>query len=258
MMQEAMSDDGLVHTPYGATECLPVASISSAEMTAELVAATRAGRGTCVGRPVAPNEVKILRLSDDVVEVLRAEDLLPAGEVGEIIVQGPTATDSYWRRETQTRLAKMTDDQERCWHRMGDAGYFDEEGRLWFCGRKSQRIQTARGDLFADQVESIFNGIEGVERTALVGLGQPGNQEPLLCVEMRQPGSNSALEASVKQAIIELAGQRESLRTLTKVLIHPGFPVDRRHNAKIGREALQRWAEAQVNKQRQTPRPEPS
>lgn len=242
LMQQAMGDEGAVHTPYGATECLPVASISSRELTTELVAATRAGRGTCVGRPVAPNRVEILRLMDDAAEVLHPEDLLPAGEVGEIIVHGPTSTDRYWRRDEQTRLAKTEDEDGRVWHRMGDAGYFDEQGRLWFCGRKSQRVQTARGNLFADQVEAIFNGVDGINRTALVGLGDPGQQEPVLCVELDEPGRDPQ---DIKNAVMDLATQHESLTQLRRVLFHPGFPVDIRHNSKIGRETLAVWAREQ-------------
>ncbi|MFK7830786.1 MAG: fatty acid CoA ligase family protein [Congregibacter sp.] len=246
MMQQSMPREGRVHTPYGATECLPVASISSEEMSEELVAATRAGRGTCVGRPVEPNRVAILRLTDDALESVDDGDFLRSGELGEIIVQGPTTTDSYWRRQRQTRLSKTRDQANKIWHRMGDAGYLDPEGRLWFCGRKSQRVQTAQGDLFADQVEAIFNTIQGVERTALVGVGEPGRQEPVLCIELRERSEdgNSVLGQSVKRAVIELSTQHESLRELKRVLFHPGFPVDTRHNSKIGREALAIWAAA--------------
>ncbi|EED33589.1 AMP-ligase [gamma proteobacterium NOR5-3] len=243
-MQRAMTTGGRVYTPYGATECLPVAVISSAQMNPELVAATRTGRGTCVGYPVAPNQVKILRLTDEVVKQLHETDLLPAGELGEIIVQGPTTTERYWRRDAQTRLAKIVDENGGIWHRMGDAGYFDHEGRLWFCGRKSQRVQTASGDLFADQVEAIFNTVEGVERSALIGLGEPGQQVPVLCVELRRghTASKATLEHAVAVAIREHATQHDSLRGLERVLFHPGFPVDTRHNSKIGREKLALWA----------------
>jgi acyl-CoA synthetase (AMP-forming)/AMP-acid ligase II len=245
MMQAAMPDTGRVHTPYGATECLPVASISSADMSPDLVAATAAGRGTCVGRPVAPNEVGIISLSDTVIETLTPEDFLPVGQVGEIVVHGPTTTDSYWARESQTQLAKMRDAEGRCWHRMGDAGYFDEAGRLWFCGRKSQRVQTQSGDLFADQIEAIFNTLEHVERSALVGPGEPGSQEPVLCIELptvvQQPSKEQVIHA-----VLERAARHPELNALKHVLIHPGFPVDARHNSKIGREALRVWAAEQL------------
>ncbi|MFN2329019.1 MAG: fatty acid CoA ligase family protein [Chromatocurvus sp.] len=244
LMQQAMPADGWVYTPYGATECLPVACISSHDMSPELVAATGEGAGTCVGRPVAPNEVAILRLSDDVIESISPEDLLPAGTVGEIIVHGPTTTDRYWQRREQTRLAKTSDGQGRTWHRMGDAGYFDEQGRLWFCGRKSQRVRTPQGDLYADQIEAIFNTIEDVERTALVGVGAPGEQVPVLCVELRRPGKGQqpVCRKAVEQVVWAKAAEHAKLLSLGRVLFHPGFPVDIRHNSKINRQALAVWA----------------
>jgi acyl-CoA synthetase (AMP-forming)/AMP-acid ligase II len=243
-MAKALGEGGRVHTPYGATECLPVASISSEELTDDLQARTRAGEGTCVGRPVPPNRVRILRVMDEPMEVLHPEDLLPPGEVGEIIVHGPTTTDAYWRREQQTRRAKTRDDSGRIWHRMGDAGYFDEEGRLWFCGRTAQRVVTREGPLYADQVEAIFNDCDGVERTALVGIPGEGGQEPVLCVEL-QPGARGK-RAEVQRRLLERARQHRSLKRLQRVLFHDGFPVDIRHNAKIGRETLAAWAREQL------------
>lgn len=244
LMQAAMPAEGRVYTPYGATECLPVACISSHDMSPELVAATGEGAGTCVGWPVAPNEVAILRLSDDAVESMSPQDLLPGGAVGEIIVHGPTTTDRYWQRNEQTRLAKTIDAQGRLWHRMGDAGYVDEQGRLWFCGRKSQRVRTPRGDLFADQIEAIFNTIPDIERSALVGLGAPGEQEPVLCVELRRArtGQQPVCTRSVQQAVRAKAEEHATWLSLGRVLFHPGFPVDIRHNSKINRQVLAEWA----------------
>ena len=240
-----LGEGGAVHTPYGATECLPVASISSRELTAALQSRTRRGEGTCVGVPVPPNLVKILRVLDEPMDVLHPEDLLPPGEVGEIIVHGPTTTDRYWRRESQTRLAKIQDDEGRIWHRMGDVGYFDDEGRLWYCGRKSQRVQTRHALLYADQVEAIFNDCEGVERTALVGIPAGEAREPVLCVELTANTRNG--RSDIQRRLLERAAGFPQLRDLRRVLFHPGFPVDIRHNSKIGREALTAWAREQLS-----------
>ncbi|MFN2286697.1 MAG: hypothetical protein ABR578_00030, partial [Chromatocurvus sp.] len=194
-----------------------------------------------------PNEVAILRLSDEAIETLCREDLLPVGAVGEIIVHGPTTTDRYWQRHEQTRLAKISDEQGRIWHRMGDAGYFDEQGRLWFCGRKSQRVRAPQGDLFADQIEAIFNTIEAIERSALVGVGAPGEQVAVLCVELRRgvKGRPPACKKAVEQAVRAKAADHSKLRSLGRVLFHPGFPVDIRHNSKINRQSLAAWAAKQ-------------
>ena len=239
-MQQAMGKDGLVHTPYGATECLPVASLSSAELTDELLARTRAGAGTCVGMPLAANQVRIVPIDDGVLERIDAVPQLAPGEIGEIVVHGPTSTDSYWRRDEQTHLAKSYDDKGRCWHRMGDAGYLDEHGRLWFCGRKSQRVVSTGGTLYADQVEAIFNAHAAVERAALVGLGERPQQEPVLIIE-RAKGSTLS-RAELRAELLAMAAQHETLGALRQVLFHRRFPVDIRHNSKIGREALASWA----------------
>src|SRR5687768_15770074 len=69
---------------------------------------------------------------------------------------------------------------------MGDVGYFDAEGRLWFCGRKSHRVETANGPLYTEQVEPLFNLHRDVRRTALVGIGGHGKQAPVLCVELNE------------------------------------------------------------------------
>ncbi len=97
-------------------------------------------------------------------------------------------------------------------------------------------------------MEAIFNTLDGVERTALVPVGDPGRQEPVLCVELSKADSadNVKLEQAVKQAVEALAAEHASLQELKRVLFHPGFPVDIRHNSKIGREALAAWAAEQA------------
>jgi olefin beta-lactone synthetase len=242
-MQAMLDEDAQIWTPYGATECLPVAVIEGREL-AETRGRTEAGAGTCVGRPLAANTVRVIAISDEAIEQWSGVRELVAGEVGEITVAGPSATDTYFKREAATRLSKirepLADGGERIVHRMGDLGWFDDEGRLWFCGRKSQRVETARGPLYTEQVEPVFNTHSDVRRSALIGIGEPGAQQPLLCVELL-PGctrERSAIEAE----LLNLGERFEHTRDIQRVLFHPGFPVDIRHNAKIGREALARWA----------------
>src|SRR5690606_537947 len=99
-------------------------------------------------------------------------------------VFGPQVTQEYFQRPELTALAKIPDSQHgRNWHRMGDVGYFDEAGRLWFCGRKSQRVIARDRTYFTDQVEGIFNAHPAVFRTALVGVPRAGAHQPVLCVE---------------------------------------------------------------------------
>lgn len=243
-MARALPADALVHTPYGATECLPVASISHAEMDDDIAAMTRGGQGICVGRPVPPNQLRIIGISDLPVTDDDVEPL-PDGISGEIMVHGPTTTDRYWANDEATEAAKWTDSAGDTWHRMGDVGYLDTRGRLWYCGRKSQRVDTGSVVLFADQQEAYFNTHPEVERTALVGIGPQGRQKPVLLVEL--PGRTGRKRRErIRFDLLQMARTHPATSMLEHVLFHPGFPVDIRHNAKIGREQLSRWASEQL------------
>lgn len=236
--------DADFYTPYGATECLPVAIIEGRELLT-LRHHVEQGAGTCVGRPVPPNEVRIIAITDAAIADWADTVPMKTGAVGEITVAGPTATDQYFNRDAQTRLAKirerLADGSERIVHRMGDLGYFDANGRLWFCGRKSQRVETAEGLLCTEQVEPIFDAHPEVRRTALVGLGDRGRQRPVLCVELRDP--DTADWTRIEQELLHIAeGHVHTGRIHTFARYPKPFPVDIRHNAKIGREKLAEWA----------------
>ena len=240
-MQKALVPGAEVYSPYGATECLPVACISGSQLDAEIAQRTAGGEGICVGSPVAPNEIKIIPITDKPVASFADTTELPVGITGEIVVHGPTSTDTYWNRIEQTQLAKTTDSQGRVWHRMGDAGYFDTEGRLWYCGRKSQRLVNGTETQFADQLEAIFNTHPEVARTALVGVGPDHHQMSVLCVELiGKPGRKR--RERIRQDLLQLGQNKVATASITQVLFHKSFPVDIRHNAKIGREKLGQWA----------------
>ena len=249
-MLELLPEDARFWTPYGATECLPVAAIEGRELLS-LRERTESGAGTCVGRPVPPNEVRIIRIGDDAIAEWDGELLVGVGQVGEITVAGPTATDAYWNRDAQTRLAKiretMSDGRTRIVHRMGDLGWFDAEGRLWFCGRKSQRVVVDElTTLCTEQVEPVFNAHPDIARTALVGIGPMGAQRPLLCVELKR-GVDAKQWPRIIEELRHLADGFVHTAKVEGFLRYPKpFPVDIRHNAKIGREKLAAWASRQA------------
>ncbi|WDS34828.1 olefin beta-lactone synthetase [Pseudoxanthomonas sp.] len=247
-IRSLLPDDGQFWTPYGATECLPVAVIEGRELEATREA-TEHGAGTCVGRAVAPNEVRIIAIDDAAIEDWAGTHEVPAGVVGEITVAGPTATDSYFNRDAATKIAKiretLADGRARIVHRMGDVGYFDATGRLWFCGRKTQRVETAAGPLYTEQVEPVFNVHGEVRRSALVGVGAAGQQRPVLCFELL-PGVPPTQREAVEADLRAIAQRHDTLHGIDTFLCHPAFPVDIRHNAKIGREKLAAWAAQQL------------
>jgi acyl-coenzyme A synthetase/AMP-(fatty) acid ligase len=235
-----LGDEAQVHTPYGATESLPVATISSSEVLGETRHATDTGKGVCVGRPVSAIRVSIIRITDEPIPTWDDSLVVPDGQVGEIVVRGPMVTRSYYAADDKTRLAKIYDAEGGLAHRMGDLGYLDDSGRLWFCGRKSHRVLTENETMFTVPCEAVFNTHASVHRTALVGIARDGISEPVLCVE---PEAEATIDrARLTVELLELGAAHEHTRQIRTVLYHPSFPVDIRHNTKIGREKLAVWA----------------
>lgn len=275
---------GELHSPYGATEALPVSTISASEIrslarpavgessptgddSAKL--ARRSSAGACVGRPVAGAVVKIIAISDSPIATLSDARELPPGEIGEIIVSSPTVTQRYDDAPEATALARIqnrsaggenaapsadlqvtlgtsefasetTTISDAAWHRLGDCGYLDPEGRLWFCGRKVERVETPQGTLFTEPVERVFRAHPRVTRCALIGFGERGRQRPAIVVEAQL--ENSGACRALARELRALALAEAATASINLFYFHPKFPVDVRHNAKIHRLALARWA----------------
>ncbi|MGY1941816.1 fatty acid CoA ligase family protein [Nocardia asiatica] len=241
-LRDVLGDDAKVVAGYGSTEALPMSTIESRELLDGLVERAHRGAGTCVGRPSYQVRARIVAITDDPIPTwARAEEL--AGDlertrgIGELVVAGPNVSTGYYWPERANTLGKIIDG-DRIWHRTGDLAWIDDQDRIWFCGRKSQRVVTAHGPMFTVQVEQVFNTVAGVARTALVGIGARGAQRPVLCVEL-EPG---ATPEGVETALRDRGARFDLTRTIADFLVHPSFPVDIRHNAKIGREQLAAWA----------------
>ncbi len=250
-MKDCIHPEGDMHTPYGATESLPVASIAAGEVLGETAARTREGAGVCVGRKFSRIRWKVIRAVDGPIRSLEEAEELPAGEIGELIVHGPVVTRRYVTRVESNALGKIPDGQA-VWHRMGDVGYFDSQGRFWFCGRMAHRVLTAEGPMYTIPCEAIFNRHPDIFRSALVGVGPPGRQRPVMVLEPH-PGRMPA-DAAARRKLIEeirqLARSQPATANIDDFLLHPAFPVDIRHNAKIFREKLAVWAAKRVRIQR--------
>ncbi len=252
-MRKALTcDDADIHTPYGATESLPICSISGRDVLEQTAEKSRQGAGTCVGRTFLSISVKIVQMTDGPIRSLSDVRELPIGEIGEIIVQGPSTTREYFRHPEATEHAKIPDGQT-FWHRMGDVGYLDQEHLLWFCGRQAHIVETENGLMFTVRCEAVFNRHPDIHRSALVGVGTKPRQRPVIIAEPepdRFP-KNATEERRLTQELLELARTNLLTERIETVLLHRSLPVDIRHNAKIFREKLAPWAATQLQKHRQ-------
>ena len=236
------------HTPYGATECLPATTISAEELLGEARQQALRGEGTCVGRPVSGVEVRIIRETDSPIASLATAQACAPGEIGEIIVTGPSVTRTYDGLPAATLLAKISDGG-RVWHRMGDLGRIDAEGRLFFLGRRIEKIRTAGGDLPTESVEPAFRTHPHVGRCALVAIGDAPNQIAVLVVEPR-PGhfpQNSGERETFATALRDATKINPHASTVQGIVFQRSLPVDVRHNAKIHRLRLSKEWSGRLN-----------
>ena len=245
-LRPRLASGGEIHTPYGATECLPVSSPAGAEiLNPEIRRRSLSGSGTPLGQPAPGMTVRVIEVVDRPLERLEDARELPAGEVGEFVVSGPVATPAYAENPEATRRAKTRDAHGRLWHRMGDLGRIDSAGRLWFCGRVVHRLQLEQGDVPCVPLENAFAPHPAARRVAVVGAGEPGHQLTHLIVEPaaplpKEPAARAELAREILSAGLEhLEGDPDRKPpAFAGVLFHAPFPVDVRHNAKIHRLEL--------------------
>jgi acyl-coenzyme A synthetase/AMP-(fatty) acid ligase len=229
-----------IFTPYGATEALPVAVIGGIEILGETRRASETGAGTCVGRPVPSVDVQVITTDDGPIANWCDARIVAAGEIGEIVVAGPQVTREYWKAPEHDRRGKIADGTV-VRHRMGDLGWMDDRGRLWFCGRKAHRVVTPQGPMYTVPCEAVFNTHAAVRRSALVGVEINGLVVPVLVVE-RDPLAARRRTARLVAELLEIAGGHQHTESIQRILFYRHLPVDIRHNSKIDRARLARWA----------------
>ncbi|MBD5785023.1 alpha/beta fold hydrolase [Cellulosimicrobium terreum] len=224
------------HTPYGMTECLLVTDITLAGIRA---VASAPDAGVCVGRPVGSAQVLVSALDDDGAATGAPSDA--PGVLGEVLVSAAHLKESYDRRWL-TDVAAERDTPPGHWHRTGDVGHLDDDGRLWIEGRLAHVLTTARGPLAPVGPEQAVERVDGVRRAAVVGVGPAGVQQAVAVVESlpaaRRPGlAPTALAEEVR------AAAADGSVALAAVLVVPELPTDVRHNSKIDRARLASWAD---------------
>lgn len=241
-IRKILPSDAEIHTPYGATEALPVTDIVDKELLGLYENQDSCGEGICVGYPLKGIEIRIISITDDLIKSTGEMVIQPENMVGEITISGPNVTEAYWADEEANKMAKVFEKSSNTtWHRMGDLGRIDREGRLWFYGRKSHRVQTKEKTYFTIPVEAVFNRHPEVSRTALVGVKRRKGSDivPVICIE---PLKNKKRRIYLQEELRSLASEQSMTGDIKYFLFHRKFPVDPRHNAKIFREKLTMWA----------------
>lgn len=225
---EGMAPNARVEILYGSTEAEPIAHVAARDIPASDFSRMAQGNGLLAGEPVHEIDLKIVRA-----------DALPAGEIdestfsgfcqlpgepGEIFVTGDHVLEGYLDgrgdRETKVKIG------EKIWHRTGDAGYLDEQNRLWLLGRWEARIIRNGRPLFPFAIECAATAHPGVEHAAL----STRNGKPVLVLQLRN-----------KTSAPTLADMHLDQEGIEAIRIVREMPLDKRHNAKIDYPALKRF-----------------
>lgn len=227
-----------MHTPYGMTECLPVADITLDEIDA--LEGHGRGRGVAVGHPLPGVQVAIASLPQH-LEAADGPLSAQAGITGEICVRATHVKDRYdrlWATEHASAAHPPG------WHRTGDVGHLDEDGRLWVEGRRVHVVHTANGPVTPVGLEQLAERLEEVASAAVVGVGPAGAQQ--VVVVLTVDGSSSKPPVLAPRALTDKVRHlgAEMKVSVAAVLIAPNMPVDIRHQSKIDRTQLARWADA--------------
>jgi len=237
--RKLLTDETSLFGIYGATEALPISQVESREIFA-LEEKTRHGAGVCLGKPVEGVTVRIIPITDEPILEWQEALEVESNVVGEITVQGQAVTRGYIKEQANI-LSKIKNGADII-HRMGDVGYFDEEGRLWYCGRKSQRVVTEGDIMFTEQIENIFNAHPSVARSALVAV----KNQPVLWIEPKR--GVYVNKDKIRQELIGLAKNHPQAAQIKDFLFMKKFPTDVRHNSKIIREELAILASKKIRK----------
>lgn len=223
------------HTPYGMTEVLPVADITLAG-----IEEAGSGDGVCVGLPVPGVEVAISPLDPD--GLATGQLTSQSGVVGEVCIRAAHMRDGY----DKLWITEDAASQPVGWHRSGDVGHLDELGRLWIGGRMGHIVTTASGPVTPVGIEHSVGGLADVVQAAAVGVGPAGTQQVVVVVvprtRTRRPGLAGEDLADRVRARVDT--------DVAAVLTVPSLPVDKRHNSKIDRTRISRWAEGVLSGER--------
>lgn len=228
----ALVPNASFHTPYGMTEVLPVADISLEGINA----ATDGDPigGVCVGAPVQGALVEILPLGFDSAA---PPSPVATGDMGEIVISSPWVSDGYHGLWALDRVARPQRRDGKVWHRSGDVGHLDVAGRLWVEGRAVHNIDSPAGVITSVPVERLVETSLALARVAAVGVGPAGRQQLVVVVE-DQHGADGLASTDLTVRVRSVVNQ-----PVAAVLSRRSLPVDIRHNAKIDRIAVARWAD---------------
>ena len=205
-------NSALVAPTYGLSE--------AASQIATLLPAEAQAKPGSVGKPLLFTTV---RIADEQGQTL------PSGEIGEVVIKGPTVMQGYWQNPEAT--AQTIRDGELF---TGDLGYLDGDGDLWLVQRRSDLIVTGGENVYPAEVENVLKQHPAVAAACVVGIPDPQWGQQVAALIVLRSGPSPTPEQLVTFARQYLAGY--------KIPRHIQFTdsLPQTASGKIERHAIQR------------------
>jgi acyl-CoA synthetase (AMP-forming)/AMP-acid ligase II len=207
---------------YGTLEAEPISAIDGTELLNE----GKQGWGYLVGYPVAGLQVRVAKITGSAVT---EQDVSESGcqpeEPGEVLVSGPHVARSYIS-PVQDSSAIILQSNGTVWHRTGDSGYFDHQGRLWLTGQVRDLLRSGDHWVHPLPLEKKLDNLKGINRSALVQV----NSRVILVLQVNKPWED--LQIPVEHIFASFPIAPVALCFVDQM------PVDEKYNAKIDRPLL--------------------
>jgi acyl-CoA synthetase (AMP-forming)/AMP-acid ligase II len=212
-----------VEIVYGSTEAEPISSVNANELVQEKENILR--KGLLVGKPYHKAEVKIIAVSDEIIEVNAEQelDLCKTNTNGEIIVAGPHVLREYFNNDNALKRNKIFIG-EKVYHRTGDSGYLDENGKLFLSGRCSTLFLQNGTYVCPFLYENYFSTIKGIEMGTVIH--REGKTSIVL--ELKKGTKKEMMEETFTSLPLHY----------DKIIFLKKMPRDPRHHSKIEYEKL--------------------
>lgn len=224
-----------LNSVYGSTEAEPIAHINSRDLAGKDIEKSLAGGGLLAGKPI--DEIALAIIDPKHLDRIATGGIngvtekLPVNTPGEIVVSGNHVIQSYLNGQgnAQTKVFLNIENDVKLWHRTGDAGYLDENGRLWLLGRSASKISDDWGDVYPFQVEVAASEIQCLKRATCLN----ADGKRILVVEKREP-----LQIGFAVSFLRAMHAAFNWLHFDEIRVVSEIPVDARHNSKIRYQAL--------------------
>ncbi|MBM3244326.1 MAG: AMP-binding protein [Candidatus Omnitrophica bacterium] len=227
---KAIAPEAEILVLYGSTEVEPIAHIEAKEM----LGGEDDRQGVNVGKISEDLDYKFIKIWRKNVELGAKgwqEWEVETGKPGELVVSGAHVCENYYNNLEAFKATKIKESTGRIWHRTGDVGILDEQGRLWLVGRVHNTIVRENEYLFPVHAEILLKRLDFVRQAAFLGIEDAKLGEKACAVFSVKEGFKPDNLEEYTNAIKSLLAENKI--PVDRIDMVKEIPMDPRHHSKV-------------------------